>query len=366
MLHHDKHVLLAIAIVASSTPSASAGPSNCTRWRIDNMDNCELLEKPAGCMLELRDIELADRIRYASSSYQACRRFTKIAYPGKKWARWPILKDANGTTTTLKNGSVAAPIHFSAYCLWDGNDDGVIDDDDYAGSTTIFDLEDVTPAPYCACTVNGPYTDGTYPDFTWNGHLLPSEVAIFQSHAFPKSLRKAILDTNLAKHGEFRSDAPFDAYDELQKDKIYDDDAAEVDHIIPRTDPKGCICGDPTPNNGALISRVMNRHMSNHSPNANKERAQMFAKWVTCPRGVDVTYHGDPRMQAIMRPTDGEDLDEGTIDLAACEVPRSASLSPDDGPVETAGCSVSHGTGAIGLGLALTVFLRRRRSAQHA
>lgn len=47
-------------------------------------------------------------------------------------------------------------------------------------------------------------------------------------------------------------------------------------------DSQGCLCGDPTPNNAAVISRELDGGMSNFSPLHNAERSKMFKQYATC------------------------------------------------------------------------------------
>lgn len=59
--------------------------------------------------------------------------------------------------------------------------------------------------------------------------------------------------------------------------KKYPPDSAELDHIIPRLDSKGCECGTNSAANAALISRKLNGQMSNSC--LNPDRRRMLERW---------------------------------------------------------------------------------------
>lgn len=61
----------------------------------------------------------------------------------------------------------------------------------------------------------------------------------------------------------------------------YPPHAAELDHIIPRVDSKGCECGTNSAANAALISRQLNGKMSNSCLNSERER--MLERWAPLP-----------------------------------------------------------------------------------
>jgi hypothetical protein len=170
---------------------------------------------------------------------------------------------------------------------------------------------------------------------------------------------------NKAKNGGvLKSDALFDPINpatEILTTGYVDDAQANLDHIIPRKDSKGCLCGTPTADNVAVISRVMNLEMSNHSPKYNLHRSLMYDQFVDCPDPSFGEFVGT-RGQT---PLDERELDEldgneqlNDIERWSCEgQTRSAPFAE---PVQTGGCSTTSSAGWFGI--AFVLFGLRRRA----
>lgn len=157
----------------------------------------------------------------------------------------------------------------------------------------------------------------------------------------------------------------FDSKSELQKDDWTQWDAAEIDHIIPRVDSKGCLCGDVTPNNAAVISREMNHGMSNTSPLYDENRSKMFEQYVTCQRGVEWQYQPPPRpLPPYEYPIEHHQVDEALVGVDFEMDGAYAAREAPNETVETSGCSAG---GATSFGVLLAFLgLRRRRAAASA
>jgi hypothetical protein len=351
-------LLLVIAATLPLASPAHADPPQCGRWQIATALDTQLvtgnLAEPDYPLDPFKQ-ETANNIRYSGSSYETCKKYVNTFYPGKKWKRWPIY--ANNVTDDSP-GAVVLP-HFQAYCVWDSQEPGergygVIDWDDSREIVSV--NNNVQPDPHCYCTVNNP----KYAGLVWDGALTPYEAQrVLQGNAFPKSLREDILAKN-AVNGILHSDAPFEDFEPLQTDFPDHPDAAQIDHIIPRTDSKGCLCGGREPANAAVISRYINGQMSNKSPKTDPHRAQMYAQFVTC-RDPSVAEYAGRMMASRFIPFDDIDMTESTLDL---EIASSETVKRDAAELdgEVGGCSASHGASFLGLGLGLTVLgLRRRR-----
>lgn len=291
-----RSIAIAICAVAALSASSSAAPPACKRW-VNQLTTCEALGIPVApgkqCNPTPAQVEEAAGVIHRGSPTLACKAWishvspTPSNYtPGKEikacsWSTNPAVK-------------TCLPVNWAdgkAYCVFDGDGDGDIDYDDVAvTSSRIVYFQDVMPDPHCFCTANGPYKDLTWTpssSSTWNAWY------VYALWLFPYSLKQAILLQNGGPNGtNFHSDAPFDPHQVLQKTDIYEADAAEIDHIIPRIDSHGCLCGTGTKSNAAVISRQMNAEMSNTSPSWNLNRSKMFAKWVSCPDPSVATYKG--------------------------------------------------------------------------
>lgn len=333
-------LFLPIGIVTlTAAQLASAEPPKCERWEAPGTD-CQLLGRPQGCVVTLRDKAAANALRYTSAAVFACKNYVKKVYgSGVKFKADPV----NETTED---------------CYWDTDGDGDIDATDKNQKAEIF-LKIQTPEDQCYCTPHGPYTG-----LTWNGNMPWGEmemVTLF--HVFPRELKKAILAKNVDEHaGIYVSDSSTDPNLVLQKSNYLDPDAAEIDHIIPRTDSKGCICGDPTPENAAVISRELNGMMSNLSPNADLDRAKLYEKYVTCSDPDTAKYQGGIEIPFPI-PLEAADIDESLFDIDLDDGdPPPAKREATASDPQTAGCAVGGGGGALGLGLAFLLVRRRRRS----
>jgi hypothetical protein len=336
-------LFLPIGIVAlTAAQLASAAPLQCERWEAPGTD-CELLGRPPGCTVSGRDKWAVNAKRYTFSAYQACKNYVNAIAPGKAFK---IDIPGNGDPAIMD-------------CFWDQDGDGII------GTSPKEEIMEqvLTPEPQCFCKPHGPYKG-----LPWSGNMtIGEQTLVTMTHVVPKELKKAVLLKNLQNNGGlYVTDADNDLYHLLQKINIHWNDAAEIDHIIPRTDSQGCICGDPTPENLAVISRELNGMMSNLSPNVDANRAKMFEQFVDCDDPNTAKYQGDylgpPPLPVSV---EAIDTDESTMDVDLDDkdpppVKREATASDP----QTAGCAVGGGGGALGLGLAFLFVRRRRRGAQ--
>ncbi len=344
-------IVVAAAAVFPSAP-VEAAPLGCVRWAMDQMSDCDILKKPSTCSVVGVEHDLVNQIKFSSSAKQACKKYLKIVQPSvSTFEAWPIDSDGDGEDD-------------EARCAWDYDRDRDIDFNDWTVWGYVVTKRTITPLDHCKCTSNN---SAPYKGLAWSGKIGVSEAySVLIFHAFPKDLKKAILDDNYTSHGNmYKSDANTDPHQTLQKDNIYDIDAAEIDHIIPRTDSQGCICGDPTPDNAALVSREINAKMSNTSPKWDPDRAALFQQYVTCPNPEFGAYQG-PFAQSMER--GANDLEQHDVDETVMDVEARSDNNPQRReapaaqPVEdsTGGCSTtSGGVGAL-VGL-LGLCVRRRR-----
>ena len=338
------------------TRSAAAAPAQCERWKQDTFD-WEILKKPQGYTPTGLEQEQINHVRYNSSALTACRNYFKIRNPavGNNFEVWPI--DSNINNTTVADGD-----YTSARCVWNADNTGAsmnkIDWSDTSKDPIIVEEKVLQREAHCGCTVNGPYTNVPY---------TPSFSSTFEAfmvgylHAFPKSLKSTVIAYNKAINGGLLSDAPFDPHQILQKTNLTAPDAAEIDHIIPRTDSQGCICGDPTINNAAVISRDLNGSMSNTSPKNDPNRAKMYAEWVTCPSSLTAQYQ--PSRLSVRIPPSDDDTDETLVDVPDTQITWHRDAPDVESDEDIGGCSSTQPTsGLFGLvlGLGLVGSMRRR------
>lgn len=138
----------------------------------------------------------------------------------------------------------------------------------------------------------------------------------------------------------------------------YNDCAAEIDHIIPRTDVHGCPCGSNSYKNAQVISRKLNNWLSNDcNPNRPAGRARLKIiegyQQGSLPRPRPPTPVAAHPHVDLTQAHDGND---------------AASSSPNLAKISSAGGSCSAAVGSHGLGqgtsivvLALATVIRRRR-----
>lgn len=273
----------------------------------------------------------------------------------------------------------AFPKQTSVHCVYDANEDGNID---WTDGSHVIHFGQITPQPHCFCTAKGPHSEVTNEDWdpvepAWKRQIEYS-LEHFQ-HVFQTGLKDHILERNWVENGSvikngkkvFKSEAiyanstteTFDPNPELQKWNKDDATAAQIDHIIPRKDSQGCLCGDPTSNNAAVISLELNQTMSNISPKYNEDRARMYAKYVTCPDPSVAQFEGKGTQSSLLALgfTHLQD-DESTMcvyneDDRFPEPPADPTVKyrlADD----TGGCSTG---GPLGLGAGLVLLAMRRR-----
>jgi uncharacterized protein (TIGR03382 family) len=127
------------------------------------------------------------------------------------------------------------------------------------------------------------------------------------------------------------------------------DKRAEVDHLIPRKDIRGCPCGTNSPENALVISGKLNRKMSNRPDDP--DRIKLLTAWV--PGYVPPAAPNKNSSDAL--DDDSYDSDaEGAADPSAT----------DEASADIGGCNSGHGTGPAAALVALgLVFARRRRAA---
>jgi hypothetical protein len=370
-----------IALLAFANVAA-ADPPPCMRWQND-LSVCEALGTGPyyNCPQDPEDlegtpdIETFNGLKYGSNAQKACRQLvTKMNPPA-----WNFVSSMKVKACRFVAGDdkcyedYESPFHppddgAVRHCVYDhtggprGEPDNVIDWKDATVTQYRVNYLSATPDAHCFCTANGPYTDLPYEHEAETGYAI--EIA-WLSHAFPKGLKTAVLANNFTTNtNQYISDAKlddvnWDPHEQLQKDNLGDPDAAEIDHIIPRKDSKGCRCGPPTPNNAAVVSKEINGLMLNFSPLFNEMRAKMFEEYVTCPNAATARFTGrSSRLTCGGDQGDSSQYDESIMDVEF-EVPPRASHREVTQTSETGGCSAG---GLTGLGVALSLLgLRRRR-----
>ena len=349
------------ALTSHFASTSSAAPPACKRWR-NYASDCAILKKPQGCSVSGLEREQINHERFSTNASQACKKALKYLWPsvGNNFDVWPI-DDGNPN-----NGAVVDGSYTSAQCLWDWDQSGVIDWADKSGigpQAVMVDEVPITPEDHCYCTP----TKGKYGNVAWSMQMGPFEAyAATFWHAFPSQLKKAILQANYAANGnQYKSDSLWDPNKSLQKTNLYDDNAAEIDHIIPRVDSQGCLCGDVTPDNAAVISREMNAGMSNTSPKWDLWRSKMYEQFVTCPDPNTGKYVGPiPTLPpGSIKFTDLVDLDETAfgvqVDREVLPARREVTISDD------AGCSTtSTSSGSLCIGIAFGLLVWRRKQSR--
>lgn len=363
-------VLGAVVLAAAFPLTAAAEPPPCKRWQHD-LSDCEILKAPDpnDCEVKGWQTEFINSVRYASAAVFACKNYLKTVHPyvGNNFEVWPI--DGNTSNKTV----IDDPNYDAAYCVWDSqpvsddgnpaNDgDGDFDWADISQASKIVYLLNATPDPHCFCTANGPYTN-----IPWSEQVADWEYdGVTERHYFPEALKAAVLQKNFADGPDaFHSNAPFDTEQALQKTEILADNAAELDHIIPRVDSKGCVCGDASPNNIAVISRSMNASMSNTSPKWSSDRSGMYGLFVSC-RDPSVGSFVGPNKIVVPPsfPLSQMQLDESSYCVDMGRLMKSAGPPAPAEATQSGGCSTTNTGPAVGLGgLALALLTLRRRGA---
>lgn len=379
----DRIRILAVLIAAGASSTALAGPPQCQRWH-NGLDACTALGKPQGCTLVGVENEAFNVQRYAGTSLTACRQWIWKEKPAGYTTGQQVKACVFGAGNDCLTPSASDT---SVHCVFDVNNDTVIDWNDASQlAGYVVDLKTLTPEPHCSCTPNGPYAN-----VSWSGTMSTWEAFfVYTKWTFPKELKKAVLTANFmnpAHPGVYKSDAihpdtglPFDKHSTLQKINTDDADAAEVDHIIPRVDSQGCLCGAPTPANAAVISRELNGLMLNITPQNNHYRACMLKKYASCgdPTTTDMINKACPDPITLLKFPTGltfEQLqaqdDETSVgaepdrDLPPAKKATFREAPDDDDASDgNSGCAAGHTTGSgafAGLAIALAS-IRRRRS----
>lgn len=374
--------LILIGTTIGVAAPATAAPPACVKWQggltvcealgIGSSTNCTYV--PIGI-----ENETANAVLFSNSALQACRQLIKkmkpaaYNYTSAKPIKACMFNPGTPTDNTcypMPFGSFPWTTPTSAYCVYDANNDNKTDWNDASLLGYTVSLQTTQPDSHCSCTVNGPHTG-----LPWSGNIASWEDwQVVFGHKFPHALKQAILQHNFTTNSNsYKSEAilkttgaTFDPEPNLQKVDIYADDAAEIDHIIPRVDSKGCLCGDPTPNNAAVISRQLNAQMLNVSPKYNQDRARMYEKYVTCPNTSQWQFtNSNARRIDLLQ---NHQLDESLmhVDVLGDPMPRPQRRGQGNETIEenteAGGCSAG---GAAGLGIALSALgiRRRRRSA---
>ncbi len=357
--------ILGAIVFAALAPSiigqvANAAPPACKRWQ-NSLSDCEILGKLQGCTVSLAEKEKVNHERNAAAAKSACKQLVKTRFPTVSVSTvqtWP--NDSNPNNMEFEDDTN----YTSARCVWDANGDGKIDWADASQTMQIVNFNNVTPEPHCFCSATGPYTGLPF-DMSISGL---EKWNVFVNRAFSSNLKKAVLEKNWANNGSqvgangnvYKTDGvfkpsniPFDDNPTLQKLDSTAYDAAEIDHIIPRTDSQGCLCGDATINNAAVVSRGMNGSMSNSSPKVDLDRANMYASYVKCDDPSVAKFAGWIKWK-LKLPMDQEEIDESAMNIALeREAPIRREIPEADDEIGAAGCSTGVGGGLVGVGLAL-------------
>ncbi|AZN99485.1 hypothetical protein EJ066_21475 [Mesorhizobium sp. M9A.F.Ca.ET.002.03.1.2] len=151
------------------------------------------------------------------------------------------------------------------------------------GSDTVFSLQQIPPNhyhPYCNHDIQGPYRNREGPYKA----CLATQTTTHNGMVFAIDQKAQVKAINKAKHGKITSDLagfcypkpkasecikkynrsgticiePADLNNQSQKR-----DSAEVHHVVPRNDRRGCPCGKNDMKNAAVISRQLNNFFSN-------------------------------------------------------------------------------------------------------
>jgi MYXO-CTERM domain-containing protein len=392
---HLKHALW-IAIVSLSS-TAVAAPPPCHRWH-NQLEDCEALDSP-GCKPTGLQKEVANGQRFGPTALDVCKKLIKhknkwsvmvngiplTGYTQGETIRACWFTSTGTTCNDVKQDVYGFPNKTSAYCVYDLGSDG-IDWNDASAIGMMVDYLQVTPEPHCFCTANGPYADL---EWSFEGVPLWKKAwelwMAFKKHYFPSAMKTAILDENFAtNNSHYISDAIvkgteanpvwFDNEPILQLTNPENADAAQIDHIIPRVDSQGCLCGDVTPNNAAVISLELNQTMSNISPSWNIDRSKMYAKYVTCPDPEVARYKGPKIREPFEIPFAWalEQQDETTFCAGSTidqppplETKSFIATQPIDEDVG-GGCSVGGAGAGLGAVIAGLFATRRRRRAATA
>lgn len=235
----------ALALAFSLVPSdASADPPACARW------NSKVSCTQAGsCGTSSAQKASYYNWLYSDTAQEACKKQYQKQYPS-----YLINGGPNGTPGKLE----AKPTDndpVNSYACWIDQSplDGVVDT-----YSSVVDREPLTPEPCCFRTPRGPYRNST------TGASTGTYGAAFGSR------RDRVINFNWTKNGhKVISDYKWDYILNLTETPFHPS-SAEVDHIIPRVDIRGCGCGQNSYANALVISRGLNNDMKNYCDNPDR------------------------------------------------------------------------------------------------
>lgn len=189
-------------------------------------------------------------VKYFDSAEEACQDYVKRFRPGETWKKGEYVNDNNQYTCKSNDASLNT------------NADRAVADD------------------CCNREVLGPYLD-IMPD-VWRTRVYTSmnppkyrlmDMFPWQGRMFNGTQREKIIEYNLI-NGMITSDVNdlkipgvTDYCTELILSDPNDDCAAQIHHIIPRKDSKGCDCGRNSYKNAIVISRKLNGEIGNDCNN---------------------------------------------------------------------------------------------------
>lgn len=249
-------IVIAAPILSLLIADIASAQSYCARWQ-NNLDPCDGIIAQPKCSQPLDTWTPDDHIRYrrwlyADTAQEACEKYVK-----KHWG-YDYLPAQAGPPNAID----VAP------CWKDEDGDGMITNIDKVPGMTVHLNTQVQRDSCCDRVPNGPYST-------------LGQAALTPDHTFTSTQKSYIRRANVADHGNLWSDlttAFGDYYNQLghvdvvwnrddDDDKIpliYAPSAANVDHIIPRKDSNGCLCGTNSYANALMISFKLNNEMSNN------------------------------------------------------------------------------------------------------
>lgn len=247
--------LAALAVLAVLA-ATHAQASTCQRYQ-NLLSQCDFA---ANCSSPTRQEVLTYRQWLNSDTpLDACRKYYKKHWP---WYAGPL--------------AYSQATRFEWRCHVDVNRDGVLSRSEATIAHTSVWLVTVTRDTCCDANVYGPYWDLAVSEPpAGEGYFSPTQKTAFKAanefngllwsdaSAFNTSGGLNVDVDQLFYHSDiFNLDDDGGAYLYILADQ-----AAEVDHIIPRKDSNGCMCGTNSNRNAAIISRGLNRAMSNDCEN---------------------------------------------------------------------------------------------------
>jgi hypothetical protein len=188
-------------------------------------------------------------VKYFNSAEDSCKDYIMRFRPGETWV--------NGNYV---NGS-----------------DQYTCNSDFSPVVSITNAERAVRDDCCEEVVLGPYSDIINDGFKMRAYYSfnPPKYRIvtlppLRGMEYNNTQRQKILMENIATHGSLQSDVNAymipgvnDYCTNLITSDPNDDCAAQVHHIIPRKDSKGCDCGTNSNTNAVVISRKLNNEISN-------------------------------------------------------------------------------------------------------